>query len=1153
MGEGLRIYLFGEPHFEHRGSAHAFSAPPKTLPLLAYLLLHRSAPSARETIAAALWPESDHAESLANLRRHLHYLNKALPPPHTDTPWVVSGARTVSWNAASPYWLDVETFETESQDQRYRAHAVRLYGGDVYERCADDWIFYERERLRSVQMSNLALLTADARERKAYLQALQYAQLMLALDPWREDALRSVIEIRGLLGDHSGALAEYERFAERLKDELGVAPSEETERLYARLRRAGEGTQHEPAASDETTLLVGRRNELAMLSEEWHRARQGRTRLLLVGGEAGIGKSTLVEALASVARNEGAAVLRGAAAANAPYQAFVEILRVLGGLPLHEIAERQQPGSGDERLQFFETIARLLEGAAAQPTLVVIEDLHLAGAATIDLLRYLITRLREAPVLFAATYREYEVGRAHPLRAMRRQLAQSGQLAHLAVTPLDRESARELLRSRARRPLGEDVMQRIYEAADGNPLFMIETLHQFAQNDVDAVPVSVATIVAQRLSSLEPQARAIAEAAAVAGRPCTAELAAQITGLREGEALRAFDDLLDHHIVREGIGGESGEFAFVHDLVRQSVYEQIPKDALRRRHARLGLVLADLYEADIAEHAGIIAHHLELGGLPEEAAAMHVAAAENALGVYALEEAHYCASKARELSEQPQIQARALLAMDAVARSRGTPEERAQILRALEQYESVFSMQTRAEFLMRRAEVLTAVSSPQAPHALDALRALADRDASLRPHYLLISGGYLQQRGEHERAFAELKDAQRLFQERGDVQGALASYTSWLDASISRGVLTPRMIDEIGEIDERDGDPRTAALLAFARGRALFNYNPTAAYAAGEQMLASARVAEDRWLEALAHRTMGCSAAHLNRFSTADGHLRRAADLILASGQPFHVASVRYHQMQLANRAAWMDGASAFATDLLAAARACGSIDMEVRCLSNLAEAEIAAGELEMAHERMAPLHERAHRYGLGGVLPAIATVLGGLQVRFESPERGINTLLAAREMSRRFDVGCAHYLPLLGLAYLCAGDTSNAQACAGELRGCLSEIRGGYFIPQSYLWSSAQLFHFVGEREHAAIFAQAAYERYTEMLATFEAGPMRDAFLAYRFNRAIVALHEHDAWAPDPLHSWFACWDVRDMGADDHPRAVRAPGNEQRKARSHR
>lgn len=967
------------------------------MPLLAYLLLHRNSPPARESIATALWPESDRVESFANLRRHLHYLHKALPEPANGVPWIVAETRSVSW--------------------------------------MDEWMFFNRERLRSLQMANLALLTADARERKAYLQALQYAQLMLALDPWREDALRSVIEIRGLLGDNSGALVEYERFAQRLNDELGVAPSDETAQLYARLRRAGgSASQQTLEPVEETPPLAGRRNELAMLAEEWHRARQGRCRIFLIGGEGGIGKTTLLEALASIAHGEKALVLRGAASPNAPYQAFVDIFRQLGDSTLHEMAGGHQSGSGDERLRFFESIAQVLRRAAERSVLVLLEDLHLAGAASVDLLRYLVARLGDAPVLFAATYREGEVHRSHPLRAMRRQLARGGPLSHLAVTPLDWESARDLIRSRSRRPLSDDVMRRIYEAADGNPLFMIETVHQFAQGGIERVPASIAAIVHARLGSLDAPARAVAEASAVAGRQCTVELAAQVTGLREGEVLRAFDDLVDRHIARECMSNESGEFTFVHDIVRKSVYEQIPQEARRRKHARLGLVLQELYASDLAEYSGELARHFELGGLHAEATNLYASAAESALGVYALEEAQYCAYKVRELSSDRLTQARALFIIDSVARSRGAREERAEALEALERIAPVLSADLQTELCFRLAEVLTTTSDARAHQSLETLRAAVGDDAHLRARYLLVAGEYSHQHGQHEQAVTQLREAQQLFERSGDVQGALACYPAWLAALIAAGGLRPQVIERITQPEDLS-DPRTVALTASARASALYNYDPPGGYASAQEMLNAAQVAGDRWLEALALRKLGNHGANMNRLSLADLHLRLSAELTLASGRPYNIAAARVDQMQVANRAAHYTAAYEFSEEAIVNARACGSLDLQVRALAYRCDSDVLAGDFESAIENLRPLLEKAERSGLGGILPGILYLLGMLQVGIEDPHRGIASILRAQQYSSRFRINHSCYPIMLGLAHLCAGDQPKALEYALEVR----------------------------------------------------------------------------------------------------------------------
>lgn len=1120
MGASLRIHLFGEPRFEYGGVLHPFNAPPKTLPLIAFLLLRRHTQVARSVIAAALWPDSEHAEALANVRRHLHYAGKALPPAD-GRPWILADARSVVWNSAAPYWLDIEVFESESQEHRFRAHAAHLYSGDLFERCADEWIYFDRERLRSLQMSNLALLTADARARNAYLQALQYAQLMLALDPWREDALRSVVDIRALLGDRSGAAAEYERFAQRLQNELGVSPSEESLRLYERIRAKPEDAASSWRARASDAPIIGRANERAMLAEEWQRAAQGRGRLLLVGGEAGVGKTALVESLAAQAAGEGALVLRGGAGPEAPYQVFVDVVRDAGGSTLAELASSGASSEG-ARLHFFDAIAALLERTAQKPLLVILEDLHEADAATLDLLRYLTAQLRTSPVLFAGTYREDEVGRTHPLRSLRRQLARAGRLSHLALSALDRESVAELVRSRVQRQMDDAVIERLYEATGGNPLFLTELLHQFSDHDAAAIPPSVASIVERRLSSLSAAARDIAETAAVTGRACTAELAAEVTGLCEAEALAAFEELAERHIVRESSGATT--FTFVHDIVRDAIYRQIPEKALRRRHERVGAAMRDLHADEFQKVAGAVARHLERGGRNEEAAQAYAYAAESALRVYALDEARHCAERAAQLTADAVLRARALLAVELFAATRGRREQQREILEALAALEAQLPEDLKIEAAFRRAEFLIAANDKQAEAALAALEPYVERKPELRARFLQASGEALRQRGLHQQAAGHLREAWETLNERGEKQRAIECYAALLDLSITSGSLQRSVIDETRAALHDDGDPRTAALIAYARGRALFNYDPAGSLAAGEEMLEAARLADDRWLEALAHRIVGCSAGHLHLLSLCERHLRRSSEFVMAAGRPFDIAVARYHQIQMANRAAFTRAAYEFGEDGSAAARACGSADLEVRIQSNLMDSDVAEGDLERAMRRGLPIIEQARRFSLGGILPAILYLQGTLKVSLESPQAGIETMLEARSLTARFGIDLSHYPAVLGLAYLCAGDASAARQYAAELTG-IEALAAQFFLPHVYLWAAAHLLHFLERHDAARLYAQAAYRRYLQILENITDGPMREAFLAYRFNRAIVALQERGTWAPEPMSAFFVPW----------------------------
>jgi len=317
---------------------------PRTWSLWTYLLLHRSHPVERETLAFTLWPEEPEAAARANLRRHLHDLKRILPSPagSSEPDWLLVDARTIQWNPDCDYWLDVIEFERLSGAADTLAEAVALYNGDFLESSYDDWLFYERERLRDLYLADLSQLTVRSRAERNYPLAATYAHRMLEIDPFREDALRQLMAVRYEAGDRSGALHEYEQFARHLRDELGVDPMPETAALReAVIREArlpgGVGYDESAPVSGtsahkvERLLLpfVGRETELEQLRGWWSRAARGKGGLVMLGGEAGIGKTRLAAQLGSHAEREGARILLGNTtfAEPLPYQALVGALR----------------------------------------------------------------------------------------------------------------------------------------------------------------------------------------------------------------------------------------------------------------------------------------------------------------------------------------------------------------------------------------------------------------------------------------------------------------------------------------------------------------------------------------------------------------------------------------------------------------------------------------------------------------------------------------------------------------------------------------------------------------------------------------------------------------------------------------------------------
>lgn len=1148
MSDRLRIYLFGEPRFEYRGEPHAFKAPPKTLPMLAYLLLHRRGPIARESLAAALWPDDDQAAAFGNLRRHLHYLSKALPEP-AGASWILTDKKSIAWNAQSPYWLDVEAFETESQDRQMRAHAVRLYGGDLYERCSEEWIDFERERLRTLQISNLAQLCAEARERSSYIEALQYAQLMLAADPWREDAVRAIMETRMLLGDRAGALAEYERFAARLQAELQTKPLAETTKTYEGIARSMDACAAAPSPIEtRASALVGRRNELATLRDEWQRAARGEGRVVFLGGEAGIGKTTLLSALRNAVLETGGAVLSAASSAQeeTSYAAFLGVAHEVGVDFLTPIS------NDDERLRTFESFAAQIEARArSKPLLLAVEDLHWAGTATLELLRYLILRLASSPVLLVGTYREFEVTRGHPLRALRRQLAKMQRCTSLALSSLDREEVRELALSRAGRHLPDDFIRRIYDRSDGNPLFVIELIRELADGPQDRIPSSIAEIVRERAARLGPRARSLLQTAALAGSSFSAELLSVVSGTREGEVLARLDELVSAHFLRQT--EDEAAFSFVHEVIREAVENSVGASAARSTHARLGLALRDLYADRFGEIAAPVASHMERGGMLEEAVDAYLAAADQALNVYAIDEAASHADKARELATDVEDRFRALLVLESVAGHRADRAQQRGYLDELLTLSKHLESAQRAEVLLRNADFSSGESAERQREALQQFEAILIQQPQQGPAYLLRRGEYLSRVGEAHEAKRVLEQALERITLAQDPDALVRCLTTLYLVSLSTG-------DALGEIEDRVNlarasleektDARLAARLAFIQAAATTDRDPQLGVQYAASMLEHALNAGDVWLEALAHRACGAAATRCMRLGEAWRHLRRSEEITVAAGRTRDLARVRSWQVMLANRCADFAAAESYGEQGVQAAIAIDATDIRTTIVSNLGNTAVWKGTLDIAELRL----REALRLGAerGYAQPSTESLLGEVFVAKGNLPEGIARIERAWTTGSPQDDSLGtqrvHVPLILGLAYTAASRTGEAKRLAQKIRTELETFERYYIHPQVYLWSAAQLLSMHGFDEESRAFLQAAQRRREEILATIDDDRTRETFVRFVFNQFI----ENGTMAADPLHAWFTPYAAQPVTASPESlRSARArPATSRRVAR---
>jgi predicted ATPase/DNA-binding SARP family transcriptional activator/catechol 2,3-dioxygenase-like lactoylglutathione lyase family enzyme len=302
----LYIHLFGHLRLFDDNQPLEFSARPKVLPLWAYLLLNRAKPVPRDALAYLLWPDVLEDVARTNLRRHLYELRRRLPPDSKDAPWLVGQSDVVQWNVEADYWLDVAEFERLSESPPHLAKAVALYTNDLLPQVYEDWITFERERLRNMYFANLSKLIAQSRTKQDHHQAIAYAHDILSHDPLREDTARELMSLCYLVGDRAGALNTYQQFERHLQEELGVPPMPETQALHQAIlqneplssvapqtvaaRTAPPDCPHNvPAPLNE---FVGRAIDVAAVQNQL-RSGYSRTRLLTLTGPAGAGKTRL--------------------------------------------------------------------------------------------------------------------------------------------------------------------------------------------------------------------------------------------------------------------------------------------------------------------------------------------------------------------------------------------------------------------------------------------------------------------------------------------------------------------------------------------------------------------------------------------------------------------------------------------------------------------------------------------------------------------------------------------------------------------------------------------------------------------------------------------------------------------------------------------
>ncbi|MEJ2358436.1 MAG: AAA family ATPase [Deinococcales bacterium] len=678
----LRIELLGHLRILHGGEPVAGLTSNRRRALLAHLALQCRAGIDRRQLAYLFWPDSEESQARTNLRREFHHLRNELPQVDEV---IDLGAEVLSWKVGDLAITDVAAFEDALSDadvakergarpaeRRALARAAELYRGDLLPALYDDWAERERQRLRARALAAVKRLVDLCEAAGDMASAVDYAERRIRIDPLDETAYRRLLHLHQRAGNRAAAINAFHRCAGVLQRELDLAPSQATRDAYEALLEAdtGPGSPATPMETREAVPLIGRGEALSHLADAWRHARDRGPQVAMVLGEAGIGKTRLVEEFVRICQQQGASVVHGrayAAERRFSYGLAVAWLRNavvterLQELPpawRSEVArlapeldapapERSEPAdtvpASWQRRRLLEAVARAVL-SAPPPVLLVADDLQWADPDSLDTL-HLLTHLDEtAALLVVATARTEELPGNLPLERLLLRLRAEGLLRDVELGPLNETDTASLARQVAGTPVEGDALARLQRVSEGVPLFVVESVRVNVAADAklaapashEQVPPRVRAVLAARLRQLSRNALQLAEVAATIGRAFRFETLRLASDLTEEILVASLDELWRRRIVLENT---SAGYDFSHDILRDAAYETIDPARRSLLHRRVARALELVHAGDTGPVSARLAQHYELGGEIWRAVAAYRNAAQEAARLYSHQEA----------------------------------------------------------------------------------------------------------------------------------------------------------------------------------------------------------------------------------------------------------------------------------------------------------------------------------------------------------------------------------------------------------------------------------------------------------------------------------------------------------------------------------
>jgi len=659
----IELTLCGLPTLRIDGApASASAVPTKSMALVAFLALE-SGPHSREELATLLWGDSPQNKASASLRQALSTLRDVLGERiliERSTVSLVEGIR-----------CDVTTFlELAKVDAAgaVKVDVPRFLAGFSPKHCQrfDEWADGFRNDLMVRYRRALTECARLATARRDWRRGVELGERWLQADPTSNQAAHLLVESLYMAGDTAGALARYEEFSARHEAILGAVPDFELRELVKRLggRRAptrSDGGNDDWHHSTETfeAGLTGRASEWDALVGAWREVGHGGSRIVVVEGEAGAGKSRLADDFCRWVTTQGGRVLRARAyeyGLTTRFGTIFDVLRAALELPgsggadatslgvlariLPDIRRRfpaTPPFSGEpEPALLNEAVADLLLAAAEdRPLMVLVDDFHWSDPDSSAMLHQLVRRLEDSPVLWYTTLTLGHVEREAPATRVARALRAMPGTLRLQLGPLTADDVwgmiRDLGRVRAA-TAGRRLANRVHEVTGGNPFYVVELLKTLlAQNWMTVHPetrewivsdqvqfdVQVGTMsptvqeaIAQRIARLPDELRTILMTIATHASGCPAYVLSNVHGISRLRAAAMGDELAERYLV----GEENGRYQCAHAVIASVVRDAMRPARRRELHRAIALAMITVAEeGGTSIDSGEVAYHAHQG------------------------------------------------------------------------------------------------------------------------------------------------------------------------------------------------------------------------------------------------------------------------------------------------------------------------------------------------------------------------------------------------------------------------------------------------------------------------------------------------------------------------------------------------------------